>query len=54
MKDYIYVYIIGDMNFKKSISSFVMIGRAMSWQSKLQKYIALSSTKAIYYYYRIW
>ena len=41
---------VGDVDPRKSISGFMMTfaGRAVSWQSKLQKCVALSTTEAEY------
>jgi hypothetical protein len=40
----------GDINSRKSTSGYFMkfTGGAVSWQSRLQKYVALSTTKAEY------
>ena len=41
---------VGDVNNRKSISGYLMTfsRRAMSWQSRLQKCVALSTTEAEY------
>ena len=40
----------GDLNCRKSTSGylFTFVGGAISWQSKLQKFISLSTTEAEY------
>ena len=47
---YIYSDIAGDIDSKKSISGFFMTfaGEAVSWQSKLQKFVTLSTIEAEY------
>ena len=47
---YIDLDMAGDVDSKKSISGFLMTfaGRAISWQSKLQKCVALSTIEAEY------
>ena len=50
LKGYIDADIAGDLDSRKSTSSylFTFVGGAISWQSKLQKCIALSTTEAKY------
>ena len=38
--------IAGDVDSRKFVSGFLMTRRAMSWQSKLQKCVTLSTTEA--------
>ena len=47
---YMNVHMAGDMDSRKSSSEYLITfaGGAMSWQSKLQKCIALSTTEAEY------
>ena len=43
-------YMVGDVDSRKSISGFLMTfkGGAVSWKSKLQKFVALSTTEVEY------
>ena len=48
LNDYTYADMDNDVDYRKSISGYMMtfVGGVVSWQSRLQKYVALSSTKA--------
>lgn len=50
LDEYIYAYVAGDSDSKKSISRFLMtvVGQVASWQSRLQKCIVPSTTKIEY------
>ena len=41
---------VGDVDSRKSISEYLMtfLGEVISWQSRLQKYVILSTTEAKY------
>ena len=45
-----YTYMAGDVDYKKSTSDYLITfsGGAMSWQSRLQKCVALSTIEAEY------
>ncbi len=50
LEGYIDVYMAGDLDGKKSTLEFLFTfaGRVISWQSKLQKCVTLSTTEAEY------
>ena len=50
LEGYTDVDLAGDIDFRKSMLGYLttFAGGAVSWQSKLQKYVALSTTEAEY------
>jgi len=44
------VFVAGDVDSRKSTSGYLIafVGTAVSWQAKLQKWMALSTTEAKY------